>query len=199
MEDYTGRKIPISESVRNEAEAFLIIVVEGKTSDEAFKDAGFIGDACMRNGAIDTFIPPSERAGRELLELREKAYYAAKERGATDFLDNVVPRGEIPKFLKEVYQIAAKYGTTIAGAGHAGDGNVHLAIFEQDVEKLSRILWEIYRVGKTLGGAVSAEHGIGSEKRRFYLEMEDKAKVLLMRRIKKAFDPNNILNPGKIF
>jgi len=199
MEDYTKRKIPIGEGIRDEAEAFLLIIVEGKTSEEAFKDAEFIGDICMKNGAIDTFIPPTERAGRELLELREKAYYAAKDAGATDFLDNVVPRGEIPEFLKQIYQIAAKYGITIASAGHAGDGNVHLAIFEQDVDKFSKILWEIYRVGKTLGGAVSAEHGIGSEKRRFFLEMEDKAKVELMRRIKKAFDPNNILNPGKIF
>lgn len=199
MENYTGTKVPISDCVRNEAEAFLIIVVEGKTSEETLKDAEFIGDICMKNGAIDIFIPSTERAGRELLELREKAYYAAKDAGATDFLDVVVPRGEIPKFLRQVYETAAKHGTTIAGAGHAGDGNVHLAIFEQDANKFAEILWEIYRIGKALGGAISAEHGIGSEKKQFFLEMENKAKIELMRKIKKAFDPNNILNPGKIF
>ncbi len=199
MENYTGIKIPVGEDVRDKAEAFLLIVVEGKTSEEAFRDADFISDICAKHGAIDVFIPPTERAGRELLELREKAHYAAKDAGATDLVDVVVPRGEIPKFVKQVYEIAAKYGTTIGSAGHAGDGNVHLAILEPDVDRLSMILWEIYKAGKALGGTISAEHGIGSEKRRFFLGMEDKAKVELMRRIKKAFDPNNILNPGKIF
>jgi glycolate oxidase len=199
MEDYTGRKVPIREHVRDEAEAFLIIVMEGKNSEEALRDAEFISDICMKHGAIDIFIPPTERAGRELLDLREKAYYAAKDAGATDLVDIVVPRGEIPKFVEQVHELSAKYATVIAGAGHAGDGNVHLAIFEQDADKRSMILKEIYMVGKNLGGAVSAEHGIGSEKRHFLLEMEDKAKIALMRRIKKAFDPNNILNPGKIF
>jgi glycolate oxidase len=199
MEDYTGRKVPIRERVRDEAEAFLVLVMEGKNSEEALRDAEFISDICMKHGAIDIFIPPTERAGRELLDLREKAYYAAKDAGATDLVDIVVPRGEIPKFVEQVHELSAKYATVIAGAGHAGDGNVHLAIFEQDADKRSMILKEIYMVGKNLGGAVSAEHGIGSEKRHFLLEMEDKAKIALMRRIKKAFDPNNILNPGKIF
>jgi glycolate oxidase len=199
MEDYTGRKVPISERVRAEAEAFLIIVLEGKSSEEALRDAEFITDICMKHGAIDVFVPPTERAGRELLDLREKAYYAAKDAGATDIVDIVVPRGEIPKFVKKIHEISAKYATIIAGAGHAGDGNVHLAILEQDADKLSMILKEIYRVGKTLGGTISAEHGIGSERRKYLLEMEDKVKIKLMRRIKKAFDPNNILNPEKIF
>ncbi len=199
MENYTGKKVPISERVRAEAEAFLLIVTEGKSSEEAFNDAEFISDICMKHGAIDVFVPPTERAGRELLELREKVFYAAKDAGATDLVDIVVPRGEIPNFVEQMHEISAKYATNIAGAGHAGDGNIHLAIFEQDVDKLSTILKEIYRVGKNLGGAISAEHGIGSEKRRFLLEMEDKTKIELMRRIKKAFDPNNILNPGKIF
>jgi len=199
MEDYTGKKVPISERVRDEAEAFLLIVIEGKSSEEAFGDAEFISDICMKHGAIDVFVPPTERAGRELLKLREKAFYAAKDGGATDLVDVVVPRGEIPNFVEQIHKMSAKYATIIAGAGHAGDGNIHLAIFEQDADKLSTILEEIYRVGKNLGGAISAEHGIGSEKRRFLLEMENKAKIELMRRIKKAFDPNNVLNPGKIF
>jgi len=199
MEDYTGIKVPISEHVRDEAEAFLLIVTEGKSSEEAFKDAEFISDLCMKHGAIDVFVPPTEKAGRELLELREKAFYAARDAGATDLVDVVVPRCEIPKFVEQMHEISAKCATVIAGAGHAGDGNIHLAILEPDTDKLSTILKEIYSVGKNLGGTISAEHGIGSEKRRFLLEMEDKAKIELMRRIKRAFDPNNILNPGKIF
>jgi glycolate oxidase len=199
MENYTGKKVPLSERVRDEAEAFLIIVVEGKDSEEALKDAESIGNICMENGAIDVFVPPTEKAGRELLELREKAFYAVKEAGATDLMDVVVPRCEIPNFVEQIHEVSVKHTTTITGAGHAGDGNVHLAIFEKDADKLHTILKEIYMVGKRLGGTVSAEHGIGSEKRLFLLEIEDKTKIELMRRIKKAFDPNSILNPEKIF
>jgi len=199
MEDYTRIKVPINERVRDEAEAFLIIVVEGRNSEEVFKDAEFIGDVCMEHGAIDIFIPTSERAGQELLELREKAYYAARDAGATDLIDVVVPRGEIPKFMEEIHEISGKHGTIITGAGHAGDGNIHLAILEPDTDKLSMVAKEIYQVGKSLGGAISAEHGIGSARKKHFIETEDKKKIELMRKIKKAFDPNNILNPGKIF
>jgi len=199
MEDYTGKKVPIDERVRDEAEAFLLIVLEGKSSEEAFRDAEFISDICMKHGAIDVLVPPTESAGRGLLELREKAFYAAKDAGVTDLVDIVVPRSQIPNFVEQIHKISAKYATIIAGAGHAGDGNVHLSILEPDANKLSTILKEIYSVGKDLGGAISAEHGIGSEKRRFFLETEDKAKIELMKSIKKAFDPKNILNPGKIF
>lgn len=199
MENYTGIKVPISERMRNEAEAFLLIVLEGESQEEVYKDAELVGDVCMKNGAIDVLVPSTERAGRDLLELREKSFYAARDAGATYLVDVVVPRSEIPKFMEQVKETSAKYGTVITGAGHAGDGNIHLAIIEPDLDKLSSIIKEIYLAGKALGGTISAEHGIGLEKRGLFLELEDKAKIELMKRIKKAFDPNNILNPGKIF
>jgi len=199
MESYTGKKVPLNNRVRNEAEAFLLIIVEGKNSEEAFRNAESISEICMKHGAIDVFIPSREKAGRELLEMREKIYYAARDAGATDLLDIVVPRGEIPKFVEQIHEISEKHGTVITGAGHAGDGNIHLAIFEQDSLKLAKITKEIYIVGETLGGAVSAEHGIGYIRKKYLLEMEDKNKIELMKRIKAAFDPNGILNPGKIF
>jgi len=199
LEKYTRMKVPINERVRDEAEAFLIIVVEGKSHEEAFKEAEFIGGICLEHGAIDILIPTTERAGKELLQLREKTYYASREAGATDLIDIVVPRGEIPKFIEETREISRKYGTVITGAGHAGDGNIHLAVLEPDPDKLSIITREIYFIGKSLGGAISAEHGIGYARKESFTEMEDKTKIELMRRVKEAFDPNNILNPGKIF
>jgi glycolate oxidase len=199
MENYTGTKVPIDERVREESEAFLLIVLEGESQEKLYGDAELVSEVCMKNGAIEVFIPPTERAGRDLLELREKSFYAARDAGAKYLVDVVVPRSEIPKFMEHVKEIAAKYSTIITGTGHAGDGNIHLAILEQDQSKLSAILKEIHVFGKALGGAISAEHGIGIEKRDLFLELEDKVKIELMRKIKKIFDPNSILNPGKIF
>ncbi|MDY6964384.1 MAG: FAD-linked oxidase C-terminal domain-containing protein [Halobacteriota archaeon] len=199
MESYTKMKVPIGKEARSKARAYLIIVLEEKSSEAAFKDAELISDICMEHGAIDVFIPSTEKDGRELLELREKAFYATRDAGASDLIDVVVPRGEIPKFLENIREISAKYSTVIAGAGHAGDGNLHMGIMVRDSEKKSKILEDIYRAGRDLGGTISAEHGIGCEKRRYLLKMEDEVKIELMRRIKEAFDPNKILNPGKIF
>ncbi len=199
MENYTRIKVPINEHIRNEAEAFLLIVLEGESREKLYKNAEFVGEICMKNGAIDVLIPSTDKAGKNLLELREKSFYAARDAGATYLVDVVVPRSEIPKFMEQVKEISEKYATVITGAGHAGDGNIHLAILEQIPDKLSLILKEIYAAGKALGGTISAEHGIGLEKRTLFLQFEDEAKIELMRGIKRVFDPNNILNPGKIF
>lgn len=76
---------------------------------------------------------------------------------------------------------------------------MHLSVFQADDEVRKSVMSGLYRVGMDLGGAISGEHGIGTEKRSYFLELEDPNKVDLMRRIKVAFDPNGILNPGAIF
>ena len=135
----------------------------------------------------------------QLIDAREKAFWVAKANNADDIFDVVVPRASIPEFMAKVSELAANNQSWIAGCGHAGDGNVHLSIFQPDPEIRYQVTRELFEIGMALGGAISGEHGIGEAKKRYFLELEDPVKVDLMRRIKTAFDPAGILNPGTIF
>ncbi|MBO0850494.1 MAG: FAD-binding oxidoreductase, partial [Pseudonocardia sp.] len=93
-------------------------------------------------------------------------------------------------------EIAQRHGSYVLGCGHAGDGNVHLAVFQADDEVRSALLRELFEASMKLGGLISGEHGIGRSKKRHFLELTDPTTVALMRRIKSAFDPEGILNPS---
>jgi glycolate oxidase len=111
----------------------------------------------------------------------------------------VVPRAAIPAFLATAAEVADRHGTLVTGCGHVGDGNVHLSVFQPDAERRAEVMRAIFRAGMDLGGAISGEHGIGTEKKKYFQELEDPAKVALMRRIKEAFDPHGILGPDILF
>jgi glycolate oxidase len=110
----------------------------------------------------------------------------------------VVPRDRIAVYLEAAGKLAAEYGCFSVGCGHAGDGNIHLSVFQPDAEIREAFLLELFRTAMALGGAISGEHGIGTAKQEAFLLLEDPERIALMRRIKGAFDPKGILNPDKM-
>ncbi len=192
-----GIDLGIPSDVRERAFGCLLLVVEGHMEDRVEEDVATACELLYALGAIDAYVLPGH-ASAQVLDAREKAFHFAKRAGAHDIVDVVVPRASIAPYLATVADLAAQHGALVAGLGHAGDGNVHLSVFQPDAERRSRLMRGIFEAGLALGGAISAEHGIGSEKRGYFLDLEDPVKIDLMRGIKAAFDPNGILNPGTL-
>lgn len=193
-----GLDLGMPDDIKEKALAYLLVVLESAEDDRLQADIERAGELVSEAGAMDVYVLPSA-AGAQVLEAREKAFWVAKEHGANDIIDVVVPRASIPDYLDTVGALAVEHEAWVAGAGHAGDGNVHLSVFQGDEEKRSALMTAILAAGMELGGTISAEHGIGIAKRDYVRKLEDPAKLALMQRIKDAFDPNGILNPGKVF
>lgn len=193
-----GIDLGIPARVRDTAQAYLVVVQEERSADRLDADVTELAELLGEVGAAEVYVLPAA-AARQLIEAREKAFWAAKRAGANDIVDAVVPRAAMADFLGTVAQIAARHGRLVAGCGHAGDGNVHLALFEPDAAARGQIMREILLAARASGGAVSGEHGIGTAKVSYFLELADPVAVSLMRRVKEVFDPEGILNPGVLF
>jgi glycolate oxidase len=196
---YTAElSLGIPDEIRDAAQAYLVLGLENNDAARLDADVETSGKLFTELGALDAYVLDGPSA-RKLIEAREKAFWTAKSLGADDVIDVVVPRAAMPEFLNKARELALAAEASAIGCGHAGDGNVHLGIFCKSPEKRHKLLHDIFSVGMALGGAISGEHGIGNAKKSHFLELEDPAKVDLMRRIKHSFDPKGILNPGVLF
>lgn len=199
-ERYQKRHMP-----RNDAPAYLIVRIDGNEKNNVNKDYDAIADICLRNNALDVLVADTASSQQKLWEGRSCIIEAAKAEGQIDVLDCVVPRNRIPELIEGLDCISKKYGIECQNFGHAGDGNVHTNVLKKTMndqewkERVPRLIEEVYRLSCSLGGTISGEHGVGLTRKMFLPMAIEKVQIGLMKQIKQAFDPNNILNPGKIF
>ena len=127
------------------------MALESTHADRLEADTQAVAEQLADLGAMDVYVlPPGAAAG--LIDAREKAFWVAKANGADDIIDVVVPRAAVSAFMARVTEIAAEHGSWIAGCGHAGDGNVHMAVFQPDPEVRGRVLRALFAAGMALGG-----------------------------------------------
>jgi glycolate oxidase len=187
-----------------DAEAILLIEVDGH--DEAVvKESQIVANICVQYGARDVKISKTETEAKELWKVRKLVSPAIARIKPTKISeDATVPRSKIPEMFRRLKEIKNKYNIHLVVFGHAGDGNLHPNILtdQRDLEEMNRVekaIEEIFKTAVELGGTLSGEHGIGVLKAP-YMELElNSIELDLMKRIKQAWDPNFILNPGKIF
>jgi glycolate oxidase len=192
-----GLDLGIPAEIKAAALAYLVVVLDGMDPVRVEEDVAALGTLLSTLGALDVYVLPSG-AGSALISARERAFFVSKAAGADDIVDAVLPRAGIPAYLARVADLASDDGALVTGCGHVGDGNVHLSVFQPDEDRRHALLDEIYATAIAAGGAVSGEHGIGTEKLSYFLDTVDTVNLDLMRSIKGVFDPLGILGPGRL-
>lgn len=193
--------VPITDDI----EAHLIIEVDGNDMDVLMKDMEAISELLIQFDAGDILFADDAQQKNELWKLRRRVAEAVKINGYTIEEDTVVPRAELPKLVRAVKVLGKEYDFHAVCYGHAGDGNLHIRIKKEGVpdsygnEEMTKILRALFEIVKELGGTISGEHGVGLIQKNYVDIVFADANLQLMRGIKKLFDPNNILNAGKIF
>ena len=192
-----GLDLGIPEDVKAGTLAYLVVVLEGMEADRVEGDVERLGSLLEELGARDVYVLPAT-SGAQLIAARERAFFVGKAAGCDDLIDAVLPRASIPDYLAQVAQLGQEHGALVTGCGHIGDGNVHVTVFQPDDERRSALMHASFALALAAGGAISGEHGIGTAKLPYFLEMEDPVSLELMRSIKRIFDPAGILGPDRL-
>jgi glycolate oxidase len=190
----------------SDAAAQLLIQLDGNRREAVDADCEVVGELCLAHGARDVLVAQDRRTRDRLWEARRLIIEALNHASPINHMEDVVvPRAQIPALLQGIKEIAARHAVRIVSFGHAGDGNVHVNVLKDDlpdgrwVAVVPPVREEIYHHTLSLGGMITGEHGIGTTRRNYLSMALDETQIQLMRQIKAVFDPNGILNPGKIF
>jgi glycolate oxidase len=185
------------------AGALLLVEVDGRAAVVA-EDADRVQALCAASGATQVLRARDEREALRLKTARRAAFSSLARLSPTTILeDATVPRSALADMVAAVERIAAKHDLVIGNFGHAGDGNLHptCCIDGRDpdqVRRAHRAFEEIFRAALDLGGTITGEHGVGLSKKAFLAETIGEGGMRWTRALKRALDPNGILNPGKI-
>lgn len=203
--DWTLRYIEgITVPVSNDVKAHLLIEIDGTHLDGIMKDCENVLSVMEAHESGEVLFAETTLEKDALWKLRRNVAVAVKANSVYKEEDTVVPRFALPELLEGVKTIGARYGFQSVCYGHAGDGNLHVNIIKGELSddfwknELPRAIREIFQLTVSLGGTLSGEHGIGLVQRPYMEIAFDRRQLELMRAIKQAFDPQGIMNPGKV-
>lgn len=197
VESFVKEKLPHSDIGH-----YLIVQVEGENEDDLDNKSVALDELCTEQGALSVLIADPKKIWRARKSFSEAVRHESLIVGKEDI---VVPVDQIPAMMREIATLSAKYALAARTASHAGDGNIHLNVLKNNTpdaeweEKLAAFQRDLYTVVYRLGGKLSGEHGIGYKRKDLMKEFTNPVELDMMKAIKQALDPNQILNPGKIF
>jgi glycolate oxidase len=199
-ENFLGKKFP-----DNQSDAYLLLKFDGNSTEEIEADFENVAQICLSQGALDILISDTEERNDSIWKARG-AFLEAIKASTTymDEIDVVVPRNKVNEIVEFSHKLQEEIGVRIKSFGHAGDGNLHAYVLKDDLseeeweKRLGLAMDAMYKKANELNGQVSGEHGIGFAKKPYLAQSLDSEILEIMRGIKKAFDPMNILNPRKV-
>ena len=203
--EYVMRFVDVKVPLKDDINAHLLIDVDGNDRDVLFKECERISEVLYEFECDEILFADTTQQKADLWKARRSAGEAVKSHSIYKEEDTVVPRAELPRLLKGVKAIGTKYGFRSVCYGHAGDGNLHVNIIKEEMSdeawqrEVPKGIREIFELCVSLGGTISGEHGIGYVQKQYMDIPFDPVQLELMKGIKRLFDPNGILNPGKIF